>query len=45
LALGDRFPSGIFVAMSDNRTFHFYSWEDIAGEALVKAPNGNPAAR
>jgi 3-phytase len=45
LALGDRFPSGIFVAMSDNRTFHFYSWEDIAGEALVKAPNGEPPTR
>lgn len=45
VALGERFPSGLFVAMSDNRTFHFYSWEDIAGEALVKAPNGNPAAR
>ncbi len=38
--LGERFPSGMFVAMSDDRTFHFYSWEDIAGEDLVKAPNG-----
>ena len=40
--LGDRFPSGLFVAMSDNQTFHYYSWADIAGGDLVKAPNGTP---
>jgi 3-phytase len=38
--LDPRFPSGLFVAMSDNRTFHYYSWDDIAGDDLVKAPNG-----
>ena len=38
--LDERFPSGLFVAMSNNKTFHFYSWEDIAGEELTKAPNG-----
>ena len=38
--LDERFPSGLFVAMSDNRTFHYYSWDDIAGDDLVKAPNG-----
>ena len=38
--LDERFPSGLFVAMSDNRTFHYYSWDDIAGEDLKKAPNG-----
>ena len=38
--LDPRFPSGLFVAMSDNRTFHYYSWEDIAGYNLTKAPNG-----
>jgi 3-phytase len=43
-ALGPRFPSGLFVAMSDNRTFHYYSWEDIAGGDLEKAPNGVPPA-
>ncbi len=43
-ALGPRFPAGLFVAMSDNRTFHYYSWEDIAGEDLVRAPNGVPPA-
>jgi len=40
VAIDDRFPSGLFVAMSDNRTFQFYSWEDVAGDDLVKAPNG-----
>jgi 3-phytase len=38
--LDPRFPSGLFVAMSDNRTFHYYSWDDIAGDDLVRAPNG-----
>jgi 3-phytase len=38
--LDDRFPSGLFVAMSDNQTFQYYSWDDIAGETLKKAPNG-----
>ena len=42
--LDERFPSGLFVAMSDNRTFHYYSWDDIAGEILKKAPNGVPAS-
>ena len=40
--LGPRFPSGLFVAMSDNRTYHYYSWEDIAGDDLLRAPNGEP---
>jgi 3-phytase len=38
--LDPRFPSGLFVAMSDNRTFHYYSWDDIAGDDLKRAPNG-----
>ena len=40
VVLDERFPSGLFVAMSDNRTFHYYSWDDIAGDDLMKAPNG-----
>jgi 3-phytase len=36
----DRFPSGLFVAMSDDRTFQYYSWDDIAGDDLKRAPNG-----
>ena len=38
--LNDKFPGGFFVAMSDNKTFQYYSWEDIAGKDLVIAPNG-----
>jgi len=39
-ALNDTFPQGLFVAMSDNKTFQFYSWADIAGDDLIIAPNG-----
>jgi 3-phytase len=28
------FPKGLFVAMSDDGTFQFYRWEDIAGQDL-----------
>ncbi|MFQ5822795.1 MAG: phytase [bacterium] len=38
--LNDTFPVGLFVAMSDDRTFQFYSWENIAGKDLAIAPNG-----
>lgn len=41
-ALGDAFPKGLFVAMSDDKTFQLYGWEDIAGDDLVIAPNGLP---
>ncbi|MBN2008870.1 phytase [candidate division KSB1 bacterium] len=30
VSLNAMFPAGLFVAMSDNRTFQFYSWQDIA---------------
>lgn len=40
-ALNNTFPVGMFVAMSDNKTFQYYSWADIAGDDLVIAPNGN----
>ena len=23
------FPGGLFVAMSDDRTFHYYAWDDV----------------
>jgi len=42
--LDERFPSGLFVAMSDNRTFQYYSWDEIAGDDLMKAPNGTRLA-
>lgn len=35
------FPGGLFVAMSTDRTFHFYAWDDLAAAAGLKsAPNG-----
>ncbi len=33
-ALNDTFTRGLFVAMSDDGTFHYYHWQDIAGEDL-----------
>lgn len=33
-ALNGDFKHGIFVAMSDDKTFQFYRWEDLAGEKL-----------
>lgn len=40
LVLSPRFPSGLFVAMSEGKVFHYYSWDDIAGPDLKRAPNG-----
>jgi 3-phytase len=37
VALNEKFPQGMFVAMSDNKTFHYYSWVDIAGNDLRMA--------
>ncbi|HNS73307.1 MAG TPA: phytase [bacterium] len=31
------FPHGLFVAMSEDRTFHYYNWSDIAGTELEMA--------
>jgi 3-phytase len=42
--LNETFPYGLFVAMSDDKTFQLYSWADIAGEDLLIAPNGIPAS-
>jgi 3-phytase len=33
-ALNDDFKHGIFVAMSDDKTFQYYRWEDLAGRKL-----------
>lgn len=30
------FPGGLFVAMSTDRTFHFYAWDDLAAAAGLK---------
>jgi 3-phytase len=40
--LGPAFPHGLFVAMSNGRVFHYYAWEDIAGQDLKIAPDGVP---
>ncbi|GAB4024690.1 phytase [Spirosoma koreense] len=34
VALGKQFPHGLFVTMSEGKTFHYYRWEDIAGKDL-----------
>lgn len=34
MPLNDQFKHGIFVVMSNDKTFHYYRWEDIAGEDL-----------
>ncbi|WP_256010615.1 phytase [Desertivirga xinjiangensis] len=36
--LNSDFKHGLFVAMSDDKTFHFYRWEDIAGSKLIINP-------
>jgi 3-phytase len=35
--LSQSFPGGLFVAMSEDKTFHYYAWADIAGEDLKVA--------
>ncbi len=35
-ALGPAFPHGLLVMMSDNGTFHYYRWEDVAA-AIARA--------
>jgi 3-phytase len=43
--LGDEFPNGLFVAMSDDGTFHYYNWPAIAGDELAVSepvPNSLP---
>lgn len=34
LPLNSTFRHGLFVAMSNDKTFHYYRWEDIAGKDL-----------
>lgn len=37
LPLNGSFKKGLFVVMSDDKTFHYYRWEDIAGKDLKSA--------
>lgn len=39
LAMGPDFPKGLFVAMSDDKTFQIYRWEDLAGDILKSKSN------
>lgn len=34
--LGDQFPHGMLVAMSNGRVFHYYSWDDLAAAAGLR---------
>lgn len=34
------YPNGLLVAMSNGKVFHYYSWEEVAGAELKKAPDG-----
>ena len=36
IPLNNDFKHGLFVAMSDNKTFQYYRWEDLAGTLLKK---------
>ncbi|QCR24356.1 phytase [Pontibacter sp. SGAir0037] len=40
ISLNNQFKNGLFVAMSSDKTFQYYRWEDIAGKDLKLAPNG-----
>lgn len=42
-ALDSRFPNGLFVAMSNGRVFHYYSWDDIAGPELASRKKSGTA--
>jgi 3-phytase len=44
-ALNVTFPAGMFVSMSDDKTFQLYSWKDIAGTDLIIAPDGRRRGR
>ncbi|MCJ8164130.1 phytase [Pontibacter sp. E15-1] len=39
--IAPEFPKGLFVAMSEGRTYHLYRWEDIAGKTLKVLPPDN----
>jgi 3-phytase len=45
VALGEKFPEGLFVAMSNGRVFHYYGWHEIAGRAFRKTTSGTGEAR
>jgi 3-phytase len=36
VTLNEDFESGLFVAMSNDRTFQYYAWDDLAGDVLER---------
>jgi len=36
LALSDKFPKGVLVAMSNGKVFHYYDWRDIQAQIVKK---------
>ncbi|MBN1140890.1 MAG: phytase [Deltaproteobacteria bacterium] len=45
--LNGKFPHGLFVAMSNDRTFQFFNWPDLMGEDQIPAsrPDGPALAK
>ncbi|HVU23414.1 MAG TPA: phytase [Opitutus sp.] len=43
-ALGPKYPGGLLVAMSEERTFHLYAWADLQ-DAIVRASAGHQVPR
>lgn len=37
--LGPNFPNGMFVAMSDDKTFQIYDWNDVIGKNVLSTEN------
>ena len=37
--LGLKFSSGMFVPMSDDKTFQIYRWDDIIGQNVLNTEN------
>ncbi|MEX1239559.1 MAG: phytase [Cyclobacteriaceae bacterium] len=35
-SFNNEFPGGLFVVMSDDRTFHYYSWQSLMGDRNVE---------
>lgn len=45
VAVGPQFPGGLLVSPTRERSYNFYSWEKLAGNDLVIAPDGRPVIK
>jgi 3-phytase len=43
--LNQQFQHGLFVAMSEEKNFHYYRWEDLAGKDLYVSPTVSPKGK